>query len=117
MKTIIAGSRNIIDYSLVLDAYNKAPFAITEIVSGGARGVDKLGEEVARNKGLPIKIFPADWTKYGNRAGPIRNAEMAKYADALIAVWDGQSKGTFNMIQQATNKGLEIFIYRLDTNE
>jgi len=117
MKTIIAGSRDITAYHIVLDAYAKAPFRVTEIVSGGARGVDKLGEEVAKNNYLPIKVFPANWNKYGNRAGPIRNAEMADYAEALIAVWDGKSKGTANMIQQATKKGLQVFVYRLDVED
>ena len=65
---------------------------VTEIVSGGAKGVDRLGEWYARQRGLPCKAFPAQWAKYGKSAGPIRNAEMAEYADYGVAVWDGVSK-------------------------
>jgi hypothetical protein len=72
---------------------------VTEIVSGGARGVDRLGERYARKRGLPCKVFPAQWAKYGKSAGPIRNAEMAKYTDYGVAVWDGVSRGTANMIK------------------
>jgi hypothetical protein len=71
---------------------------IAEIVSGGAKGVDTLAIEYARKHSIPCKIFPPDWKKYGSRAGPLRNAEMAVYADYGIAVWDGQSRGTAHMI-------------------
>lgn len=111
MKVIIAGGRDITDYNLVRTAYAKSGFKATEIVSGGARGVDYLGECVAKNLNIPIKVFPADWNTHGRKAGPIRNSQMANYADALVAVWDGESKGTANMIIQAREKGLEVFIY------
>ncbi len=111
MRVIIAGGRDITDYNLVRTAYEKSGFVATEIVSGGARGVDYLGECLAKNLNIPIKVFPADWDEYGKKAGPIRNSQMANYADALIAVWNGESKGTGNMIVQARGKGLDIFIY------
>lgn len=111
MKVIIAGGREITDYNSVKIAYEKSGFQATEIVSGAARGVDYLGELLAKNLNIAVKRFPADWNTHGKRAGPIRNAEMANYADALIAVWDGQSKGTANMITQARQKGLDVFIY------
>ena len=111
MKVIIAGGREITDFNAVKTAYFKSDFIATEVVSGAARGVDYLGEVLAKNIGIPVKRFPADWNKYGRTAGPIRNAQMAEYADALIAVWDGESKGTANMIIQAREKGLDVFIY------
>jgi glycerophosphoryl diester phosphodiesterase len=111
MKVIIAGSREIADFVAVETALLKSEYKATEIVSGGARGVDKVGEEVATKHGIPIKVFKADWNKFGRAAGPIRNKQMAEYADALIAVWDGESKGTANMILQAREFGLKIFIY------
>lgn len=117
MKTIIAGGRDITDFNLVLEAYGNAPFEITEIVSGGARGVDKMGEQLAKLNYIPIKVFLADWDTYGRRAGPIRNAQMADYAEALIAIWDGESRGTGNMIQQATKKGLEVYVYMVRNYE
>lgn len=111
MKVIIAGCRDFNDYAHVCQAIKESEFDITELVSGGASGVDRLGERYAKEIKIPLKLFPADWTKHGKKAGPIRNAEMANYSDALIAVWDGCSKGTGNMIDQAKQKGLETYIY------
>lgn len=110
MRVIIAGGREIEDYQLLLDAIENADFEITTVISGGARGVDALGERYAIEKNLPLEIFPADWEKYRKAAGPIRNGQMAEAADALIAVWDGKSTGTMNMIDQATEKGLHVYI-------
>lgn len=113
MKTIVAGSREITDINLVRQAIKAAPWQITEIVSGAARGVDSLGEAVAREVGLPIKRFPADWNGLGRRAGPLRNIQMAEYADALVAVWDGVSRGTAHMIKEAEKRGLRVFVYNI----
>lgn len=99
MKVIIAGSRGINNARLVLDAIEQSGFTITEVVSGGAYGVDKLGEVYALGRGIPVKQFIPDWQGYaGSRAGMVRNAQMGEYADALIAVWDGYSRGTNHMI-------------------
>lgn len=117
MKVIIAGGRNITDYNIVKSAYHKSGFEATEIVSGGARGVDYLGELFAKDHGVLIKVFPADWKTYGKRAGPLRNLQMAEYAQALIAVWDGESRGTANMIAQAREHDLDVFIYLTKDNQ
>jgi len=82
---------------------------VTEIVSGGARGVDRLGERYARQRGLPCTVFPAQWGKYGKSAGPIRNAEMAKYADYGVAVWDGESRGTAHMLKLMEGRVFVMF--------
>lgn len=97
VKTIIAGSRGIIDYSLVSQIIQDHP-EITEIVSGLARGVDTLAKKYGEANNIPVKEFPADWDKYKKLAGIIRNEEMAAYADKLIAIWDGKSRGTEHMI-------------------
>jgi hypothetical protein len=112
MKTIIAGSRDITDLKQVFYAVRDSGFDISEVVSGGARGVDRLGEKYAKmKKYLPKpKIFPAHWNKYGKSAGYRRNIEMADYANALIAIWDGKSNGTKHMIEIARRKKLKIFI-------
>ena len=94
MKVVIAGSRDIIYYEAVQEAVKEAGFEITEVVSGGARGVDTLGERWALDNGIAVRRFPANWAKYGPRAGYMRNVEMEEYGDALIAVWDGASPGT-----------------------
>ncbi|MFM7858006.1 MAG: SLOG family protein, partial [Flammeovirgaceae bacterium] len=91
MKTIVAGSRGIADYEVVLAAIRQSGFEVTEVVSGTARGVDKLGERYAIENVIPITRFVPDWDKHGKRAGYLRNTEMGDYADALIAVWDGES--------------------------
>jgi hypothetical protein len=122
MRTIIAGSRSITGLRQVKEAVDKSEFIITEVISGGARGVDRLGEEYARQAGIDLVIFPANWTKNGKAAGHIRNERMAQYAiedkgrpGGLIAVWDGMSRGTQSMIRYANDLGLKVFIFRVDT--
>jgi predicted Rossmann fold nucleotide-binding protein DprA/Smf involved in DNA uptake len=110
MKTIIAGGRNITDYRLVESAIRNSGFTISEVVCGGAKGVDSIGEEWALIYGLPVVKFPADWNKYGLSAGPRRNRQMAEYAEALVAVWDGKSPGTKNMIDVARELGLTVYV-------
>ena len=108
MKTIIAGGRDFKDYNLLkkqVDYYRLHKNEITEVVSGGAAGADSLGEMYAIENNIPIKVFNADWNKHGRAAGP-----MAEYADVLIAVWDGQSKGTKNMIDQMNKLNKPVFI-------
>lgn len=111
MKVIIAGSRSITDYELIKRAIVGSRFAITEVVSGGARGVDRLGERWAAENGIPVIQFIPDWDTLGKKAGYARNADMANYAEALIAVYDGASKGTGHMIDIATRKKLKVFVY------
>ena len=113
MKVIIAGSRSITDYTTVLKAVAQAiynGFVITEVVSGCARGVDRLGEQWAASTDLPVKRFQAEWIRFGKSAGIRRNVQMAEYADALIAVWDGKSRGTQNMIDTARESGLIVHV-------
>lgn len=109
-KVIIAGCRDFTDYAL-LRSFADQTLAGTEdveIVSGGARGADALGERYAKERGRSLKVFPADWKKWGAAAGPIRNGQMADYADALIAFWDGRSAGTRDMIRKAEDRGLRV---------
>ncbi len=115
MKVIIAGSRDNIEYQDVLSAMGECPWysEITEVVSGKARGVDTLGEQWAIENNISIKEFPADWKKFGRSAGIKRNEQMGDYADSLVAVWDGESKGTKHMIDYSKNKGLKVFVYNL----
>jgi hypothetical protein len=113
-KVIVAGSRTIKDYKVVEKAIIDSSFEITEIVSGTAQGVDKLGEKYADLNGIPIKRFVAEWDRLGKSAGPIRNEEMACYADALIAVRQNRSRGTTDMINRAKAHGLQVFIRDID---
>lgn len=112
MKTIIAGSREGFEGLDLLLAVIESGFEITEVVSGGARGVDRLGERWAEMEGVPIKQFIPDWNgPHKKAAGHVRNRAMGDYADALIALWNGESKGTKGMIDYARKKGLQVFVY------
>lgn len=129
MKTIIAGSRWIEDYDLVIRIINSCYIMteITEVVSGQAPGVDSLGEMWAIENDIPIKPFPANWEdlsqpnaiirtnkwgqKYDAYAGPRRNKKMAEYADALILIWDGKSDGSYDMKSWAFKYELKICEY------
>lgn len=113
MKVIIAGSRGITDGALIAKAVQESGFEVTEVVCGGARGVDEEGMKWALEKGLDVHFMPADWS-LGKGAGFIRNEAMAEYGEGLIALWDGESSGTQHMIRVALEKGLptKIFIVR-----
>jgi hypothetical protein len=112
MKVIIAGSRDAPN-ECTDDAVAKAQFKISEIVSGTARGPDTHGELIGKVNSIPVKRFVPDWST-GKGAGFKRNVEMAEYADALIAVWDGKSKGTEHMIKTMEARGKPVFVYKFD---
>ena len=114
MRTIIAGSRTITAEISVMHAIARAALAGIEpsvVISGGAAGVDTIGEKWARRSGKPIERFLADWKMFGGQAGHVRNVQMANRAEALIAVWDGKSAGTRDMIEIAKRKKLKVFVY------
>lgn len=119
MKVIIAGSRDIEDFELVAKAMAFSHFKPTEIVSGGARGVDKLGEEWARRHGIPVTLFLADWKTHGKKAGPIRNLEMLDYVNGkggLVAIWKDGSPGTQHIITSAMlmKYDVQVYVHNLD---
>ena len=116
-KVIIAGGREFNDYGLLCQTCDrmlsqKQRTHSIVIVSGTARGADTLGERYAQERGYSIEQYPADWEHEGKAARLIRNAHMASVADALIAFWDGQSKGTAHMIGQARQKSLPYRVVR-----
>ncbi len=112
MRLIVAGTRTFSDYALLEKILDKIEWEITEIVSGCASGADTLAIQYAEHRVIPVKKFPADWATHGKRAGPIRNEQMAQYADALICFWDGASKGTKHMIDVAAKHKLKTFTVR-----
>lgn len=136
MKVIIAGSRELTDYEFAkktIDmAISELAISVTEVVSGGARGADKMGEDWAAENGIEVTPFRADWDnidsptaivktrtnpwtkeqeKYNANAGFERNTKMAEYADVLIALNEGTA-GTDHMIKQAREKGLKVYVYQ-----
>lgn len=113
MRTIIAGSRENVTLQDVFDAIDSSNFYISTVLSGTAKGADKFGEIWAECADIPIERYPANWDKYGKSAGYIRNEQMAENASALIAVWDGKSKGTMHMIAIAASKGLKMYVHTI----
>jgi hypothetical protein len=111
MKVIIAGSRSILDKWTIVEAVGATDWIIDEVVSGGAVGVDRLGEEWAATHNIPVRQFIAEWDRYGKAAGIYRNNDMAQYADALIAVWDGKSRGTLHMINSMVTLKKPVYVY------
>lgn len=116
MKVIIAGTRRVgsryseIEGTVIAQGVKDSGFDVTQVVSGTAQGIDRMGESWAKLNEIPIRRFPADWIKYPRAGGYIRNAEMADYADALIVFWDGFSKGSKHMIQCMRNRNKPIFM-------
>lgn len=114
---IVAGGRDFNNYEYlkrkldtVLRRYDADDVAI---VSGNAKGADALGERYSKERKMRCDLFPASWDVHGKSAGYKRNEDMAEYADALVAFWDGKSKGTRHMIQLAHKHGLQVrtFMY------
>ena len=114
MNIIIAGGRDFTDTTWSLIKLDKILQNLSDItiISGTALGGDKVGETYAQLRGLALKRYPAKWDKHGRAAGHIRNRKMAENADALIAFWDGKSRGTKNMIETARELGLLVRVIR-----
>lgn len=118
-RLIIAGSRDcwslpeIVDYAILRTGF-KVPTSLS-IRCGLAKGADTAGQIWALQRKLEIKYFPvtqAEWRTHGKKAGYLRNVKMAACSDALLAIWDGRSPGTRNMIEIADNCGLAMYVYK-----
>lgn len=122
-RIIVCGGVDFNDYDYLKNQMDRltAYYENIRLVSGRARGADTLAERYAEEREIPIQVFPAKWKKYGKAAGPIRNKAMLEYAKegtaVVAAFWDGQSRGTGNMIKQARAVGAEchIFSYRWES--
>ena len=113
-RVIIAGSRNFNDFELLEKKMlyflqNKKDIVV---LCGGARGADDLGRQFAEKHGFMVEMFPAEWKKHGKRAGVVRNRQMAAAADACVCFWDGSSRGTANMIEEAKRAGIPLRVVR-----
>lgn len=111
VKVIIAGSRDFNDMDLLISKMDKILSNIKstiEIVSGGAKGADLLGEAYATLRGHELTVMEADWDKHGRSAGYKRNEQMAAYASHCVIFWDGKSKGSAHMYQIAKRKGMKL---------
>ena len=112
MKVIIAGSREIAQIN-VDEAITASGFrdSINEVVSGGAAGVNRAGEDWAAVSRIPVKVFPADWERFGKSADIKRNIQMVDYADALVLIWNGRSTGIRSLRDRALREGLKVYVH------
>ena len=112
MRVLVCGSRDWTDETRIFQQLLLLPPG-TEIITGAARGVDRIAADNARLLEFPVREFPADWNRHGRSAGFIRNNEMLNEdPDLVIAFWDGQSRGTAHTIREAEKRGIPVQIIR-----
>lgn len=118
-KLIVAGSRSFDNYGrMEKDLDRLLAVKVSEgeaimIITGACpRGADALAARYAAARGFELREFPANWDRWKKLAGPIRNRHMAEFGHALVAYWDGSSRGTADMIRQAEICGLRIVVRR-----
>lgn len=113
MKLAIIGSRTFKNYDLLKQVYNVffARYTVTTIVSGGARGADKLAAQLAQELNIELLEFVPDWNKHGNKAGYLRNIDIINNCDMLLAMWDGVSTGTNHSITIAKEQRKPTLIW------
>lgn len=113
MIVAIVGSRDFSDAEYMERMIEKSVGInnIELIVSGGAKGADRLAEGFAQKHDIPVKVYRANWVKYGKSAGMIRNGDIVNDADVVIAFWNGQSPGTKMTIRECVQTGTQYFVY------
>ena len=114
MKLIIAGSRGINNHGTLARSIEAIGTKPTKIIIGNAKGVDAIAENYAAIKEIPCDIVDAPWDQYGRPAGTIRNERITNEADALLAIWDGQSSGTRELIRMMNKKNKPVFLHLVD---
>lgn len=114
-KIAVVGSRDYDNLEGVRTFVTGFAGADVEIVSGGARGVDREAEKTSRRLGIPVKVFPADWERHGKQAGFIRNQQIVDYCDELVAFWDGTSNGTRHAYRQAVAQEKPVAVFNSQT--
>ena len=113
MKVAIVGSRNL----YVNDLEKYLPERVSEIVSGGAKGIDKSAADYAISHNIKLKEFLPEYKRYGKSAPLKRNLEIIKYSDLVIAFWDGKSKGTKYVIENCKKLNIKLIIHQIDNNK
>lgn len=103
MKLGVIGSRNFTDTEYAEKCINeiREVYNFTSLISGGARGADHMAEVYSAKHNIPIKLFLPDWNKYGKAAGFLRNTDIVKSSDIILAFWDGKSRGTLDSLRKA----------------
>ena len=113
MKIAVIGSRNLI----VKDLGRYLPENVTEIVSGGARGIDACAREYAKAHGIELTEFLPEYEKYGRSAPLKRNLQIIDYTDLVLAFWDGHSRGTKFVIDNCKKKNKKVTVIKTVTSE
>ena len=119
MRLIIAGSRSLTDYRLLTCCLQQTQFlaelqpSMCIILSGCARGIDRMAIRWAREQGLNVERHPAKWMEHGQAAGFKRNEQMVRIADGLLAIWDGVSSGTAHCMGRAHAKGIPMEVFQV----
>ena len=113
IKLAIVGTRTYTNYDEFVEIYrnNYENAVVVEIVSGGARGVDAMAKQLARDYWITYKEFPAEWSTYGKSAAAIRNKQIVDYCDELLAIWDSESRGTAMTINMAKESGKKYLVH------
>lgn len=118
MKIVVAGGRDFNNKEIIFRCLDSIGIKKEyTIVSGHARGVDTIAEMYAKERGLALELYPAEWDKYGKKAGHMRNHKMALVSDAVIAFWDGSSRGTRSMLNYALTNQLSIIVFDYNGNQ
>ena len=116
LKVAVVGSRQA-DGQAVRQILRYLPANASEIVSGGAAGVDHLAEQVAESLGIPLRLFLPDYERYGKQAPLVRNEQIVDYADQILAFWDGLSRGTGHTISLCIKKNKPVRIISIRTSK
>ena len=116
MKIAVIGSRHATE-EVSLRILQELPANVSEIVSGGAAGVDHLAEQVAESLGIPLRLFLPDYERYGKQAPLVRNEQIVDYADQILAFWDGLSRGTGHTISLCIKKNKPVRIISSRTSK
>lgn len=112
MRVIIAGSRSLTNCD-ISKLVRESGFNVTTVLSGTAKGVDEAGETWALKNTIPLERYSPDYHRYGRGAPIRRNDTMVSHADALIALWDGHSRGTKDVVSKALRKNLKLYVKTL----
>jgi len=116
MKVAIVGSRSIDDQMFAEYLFRCFTYIFgkpTKIISGGARGIDSFAEDFAHTFNIDLQVFKPDWTKYGKKAGFIRNEDIIKNCDICLAIWDGKSHGTKHDLELCEQYKKDLVLFNL----